>query len=167
MKKNELIFTGIILGLISFFGIISLLKAQVLARDIQRKNDLKHIATSLDNYRKQVSAYPVSRNGKMVSCLVDEIFRECEWGRDSLESTQEAFIKPLPEDPLAPGGKYSYVYSSNIRNYQIFASLEQSKDDEINQTVINRNIKCGDHICNFGVSSSGTPLDEELSINYD
>lgn len=152
MKRNEIIFTALVLVIMSVFAYFNLQKAQVLARDIQRKNDLKHIATALTAYLKDVGTYPPARDGKIDACLEGDSFRPCSWGKDALESTTSAYIKPLPEDPLTPKGTYSYLYVSNVRDYQLFASLERRDDDEYNLAVFKRNLLCGKMICNFGVS---------------
>jgi hypothetical protein len=162
MKKQELIFTFITLFIIGVFGYFNMQKAQVLARDIQRKNDLKHIAAALNNYLKDVGEYPPSLDGKLLACTKGQQLSPCDWGRDVLESTNSAYLKPTPVDPLAE--KYKYIYISNTHHFQLYASLERSDDVEINKDAIKRGLYCGDNICNFAVASSDTPVDQELII---
>src|SRR3989344_5930200 len=155
MSKNEITFLVVLIAIVWTYAAVNLLQSQILARDIQRKNDLKHIATALNDYLKEVGSYPSSRDGKLLSCFdSSKNLRSCEWGQDALESTTSAYIKPLPEDPLEHQGKNFYVYLSNTRNFQIFTYLERQDDDEFNKKVEERNISCGiNSICNFGVAS--------------
>lgn len=165
MTKNEVIFTVSTLFFIFIFAVFNMLKAQVLARDIQRKNDLKHIATALGDYLKDGYLYPVSENGKIYSCLGENRVRACEWGKDAIESSTSAYIKPLPEDPLAPGKKHSYFYVSNTRDFHLYSHLE-GDDVEVNKRLEERKIMCGIFVCNFGVTSSNDfPVEKELPLN--
>lgn len=152
--KPELVFTLLILLAVFVLSFFNMLKAQVLARDIQRKNDLKHIATALGDYLKDGNPYPADFEGEIKACLKDNAFLPCEWGKDSLESTKSAYIKPLPEDPLAPGGKYKYIYKSNTRDFHLYTALERKDDDEFDEGLFARGIMCGDFVCNFGLTSS-------------
>lgn len=160
MSKNEAIFTVITLAVIGVFAAFNLAKAQVLARDVQRKNDLKHIATALNAYLQEVGEYPQTKDGKMLACPPYDDLRTCAWGEDKLEATSGAFINPLPQDPQEPDGKHEYLYLSSTRNFQLFATLERGEDDEYNSKVVARNLKCGSFICNFGVSSTGRPEED-------
>jgi hypothetical protein len=164
MTKSEIYFTAFVLLIIGSLGYFNLQNSQVLARDIQRKNDLKHIAAALNTYLRDEGEYPISQNGKILACKKNDKIETCEWGQDPLESTRSAYIKPMPEDPLSPSGKYDYFYISNTKNFQIYASLEREEDTEYNKDIVGKNLVCGVHICNFGVASAGTSLTEELPM---
>lgn len=149
MSKTELkVVCGILLAIaVPFY--FNMQNAQVLARDIQRKNDLKHIATALNMYRKEFSGFPASRGGKIIACGPDNA-APCEWGADPLVN----YINPMPEDPHSPHRGIEYLYISNTRDFQLFAHLEREADSEFNQKIKARNLQCGILVCNFGVSSS-------------
>lgn len=164
MTKNEIIFTVSVMAVIGLAGGYNLSQSKVLARDIQRKNDLKHIATGLADYRKDVGVYPQALDGKIAACGDPIGTKGCEWAVDKLESTQSAYLTPLPEDPLSPPKAIEYYYVSNGRDFQIFASLERRTDAEFNKGVEARNLQCGSKICNFGVSSDvSSPPDGPLN----
>lgn len=163
LSKSEIRFIVVVLAVLWSLTAVNLLESQILARDIQRKNDLKHIATALENYRKNEAGYPIELEGKMFTCLnEDKSLRVCNWGSDPLESTSSAYINPMPEDPLEHKNEASYLYLSDTRNYQLFAALEKLNDDEFNQKVADRKLPCGNKICNFAVTS-GIPVEEDLT----
>lgn len=150
------------------------------ARDNTRKADLGSMVYALEEYQKDFQTFPLSSaDGKVVACLapgekvqMDEKGRlkvnlsPCEWGWDGLydpsdEEKTDPYIKIIPTDPQnALGAKY--LYFSNGRRYQIFASLEASDDDQYNGGVAKRNLLCGNRVCNTGRSYSDTPLDKSI-----
>lgn len=161
MTRTELkVVIGILLA-IAIPAYFNLRQAEVLARDIQRKNDLKHIATALKVYAKDFSTYPASSGGKIVACGVENS-RACEWGEDPIMD----YINPMPEDPHSPHKGIEYLYLSNTRDFQLFAHLERKDDAEFNQAVLARNLECGTRLCNFGATSSDDikPEDELGSV---
>ncbi len=164
MTKQETLFVGAVLLVTWTFAFFNFRGAEVKARDIQRKNDLKHIAAALNDYRGSVRGYPAAKDGKILACG-DEFKAVCLWGQNAVVDPQnmdKAYIDPLPQDPKADGG-FDYTYLSNGRNFQIYASLERKSDNEYNEKVIERNLLCGKKICNFGVGSSNDlPLDQSL-----
>lgn len=114
--------------------------SQVKARDIQRKSDLKHVRAALDNYIKDHEVYPESLTAGFV--------------RD--------YIHPLPRDPQESEGR-KYLYRSNTKQFQIYASLEQKKEIEYNGDIERQGFLCGDFVCNFGIASANdVSLLEEL-----
>lgn len=153
VSRSEGRFIVVTLLLIGVFSYFNFQKSYVRARDVARKNDLKHIATALNNYFYDFNQFPPSKDGKMLACGQDENPVECRWGLDGILD----YISSLPRDPQS--GR-NYVYISDTRNFQIFASLESRQDAEYNIKVASRNIKCGKSICNFGVVSSGKADDE-------
>lgn len=161
LTKQEIRFIVITLAILWSFAGINLLESQVLARDVQRKNDLKHIATALEVYRKNESGYPLEKDGKMFACFnSDNLMRVCNWGSDPLATTTSSFINPLPEDPLEYKNEASYLYLANTRDYQLFSALEKKNDSEYNKNVYERKLPCGARICNFSVTSGVSPTQE-------
>ncbi len=120
-----------ILVVVAIFSVFNFSIALRRGRDNERQNDLGDIAKALDVYKSKNSAYPSSLSELTLA----------------------------PKDP-GTGNGYSYLYISNGKHYQIFASLEGGTDeDQYNPIVVARNLKCGDKICNFGRASGNTPLD--------
>ena len=156
--RQEIKVVGIILLVIFLFFTINVQKAQILYRDVQRKNDLKHIASTLEDYLQDNSAYPPSKDGKIVACGDTLSPQPCNWGSDPLGQ----YTDRLSEDPLEYMDTYHYVYLSDTRNFQLLAHLETKSDDEYNKKVEQRNIACGKGICNFALANGKTPVDVDL-----
>lgn len=163
MKKSEITFVGIVLTIIFVATWFNLARAEILGRDMQRKGDLKNIASALSKLRQDGSNFPQAVDGKILACPPQENTRPCEWGQDPLESSTSAYLNPLPEDPLSPKG-VEYLYLSNGRDFQLFASLERRDDVEFKPKIDARGLRCGNKICNFGIASSNDlKLEEDLS----
>ncbi len=132
------------------------------ARDVQRKNDLGSLTDALNKYNNDFEVFPLSsKDGKIIACKDGS----CEWGKDGLydltDENASPYLKILPADPQTDKGLI-YVYFSNGKRYQIYASLEGSDEDEYSQAIIKRNISCGTRICNFGRSYGETPLEKSI-----
>lgn len=164
MTREEAMFIGVVLLITWTFALFNFRGAEIKARDIQRKNDLKHIAAALNDYRGSVRGYPLAGDGKILAC--GDVFEStCLWGQNAIvdpQNPEKAYINPLPQDPSAGAG-HDYTYLSDSRNFQLYASLERRSDDEYNESIIKRGLLCGKKICNFGVGSSNDlPLDRDL-----
>ncbi len=178
-SKEETVVVALILGAIvlaSFFNFRTSLRR---ARDAQRKDDLGSISNALEKYRDDFGAFPLaSSNGKILACLRagDKITYDnqgrpqvaliaCEWGKDSLRDLLDpnfpAYLNVLPADPQTSMG-LTYIYFSNGKRYQIYASLEGKDEDEYDPKIIARRIACGKSICNFGRAFGKTPLDKSI-----
>lgn len=165
-----LIFSAIILASLSNFK-VSLRRA----RDVQRKSDIRSVSDALVKYSEDFGPFPLSEDGKIVACRgpetkIDEKGRitgqvSCEWGRDGLADISDPAYPPyqdrLPQDPLFEKG-YRYLYLSNGKRFQLYASLEGTDEPEYDQKIIARNLSCGSQICNFGLSYGPTPLDKSI-----
>lgn len=158
VSRNEFSFVLMVLALVGALAFLNFQRAYVRARDIQRKNDLKHIATALANYQYDFGQYPPSRDGKILACGAPEAFRVCEWGADGLKDVSDLdyppYISTFPNDPHQSAGKARYIYISNTQNFQLFASLENKQDAEYNDRVSSLRLDCGGRICNFKVASN-------------
>lgn len=163
-KKNELIALGVILLGLLVVAVPNFSVAWQRSRDVTRKDDLGFMVKVLDSYKNGASIFPLStQDGKIVACFKDNEepvyddknnivnFIPCQWGLSS-------YLGELPNDPQEDKGA-TYFYISNGKRYQIFASLERTDQDEYDPRVLDRNIKCGVRICNFGRAYSNTPLD--------
>lgn len=159
MTRTETVFVGTVLLITWTFAFFNFQGAEVKARDIQRKNDLKHVAAALNDYRNDVRGHSRSADGKILAC--GDVFESvCLWGQNAIvdpQNPEKAYIDPLPQDPSAGDG-HDYIYLSDGRNFQLYASLERKNDSEYNESIVKRSLLCGKKICNFGVGSSNDIL---------
>lgn len=159
--RSEFLGIGIVLFSIILLGTFNIRMAKLKARDIQRKNDLKHIAAALNSYLYDFGEYPPSKDGKILACGDVQNLRPCAWGEDKVQDLTDPsyppYINPLPRDPFLGASGWDYVYVSDTRNFVLFSSLENSKDDEYNEKVASKKLSCGRALCSFGVSSLSSP----------
>lgn len=162
MTRNEFLVVLAILFAIVVLAVPKFGTSKVQARDVQRKNDLRHIRAALAEYFADFSAYPRAKDGKILACGAPEKLEPCEFAVDPLRDLRDpaypAYINPLPRDPHH---ERTYFYISNTRNFQLFASLEDKNDAEYNEHIAKRGILCGTKVCNFGVTNSDDVLPEE------
>ena len=133
------------------------------SRDAQRKADVRTITDSLNNFAQEFGGIPLAIDGKIAAChpeIIDDgkttIYQPCEWGVDSIGD-----LKRIPVDPHNSQGT-KYLYLSNGKRIQLYASLEGKDEAEYDPKILARNLKCGIKICNFGLSSGNTPLDKSI-----
>lgn len=165
MTKNEFIFVVATLLVIGSLAFVNFQTAEVKARDVQRKNDLRALRGGFNDYFKEVGAFPRAQDGKVLACGTPPGSVVCTWGADPVvdpKNPEKVYIKVLNVDPKASTEGYAYVYLSNTRDFQILAHLERKEDAEYNESVERRGISCGTKICNFGVDSS-----DEKSLDRD
>lgn len=166
ISRNELLAILLILVFIWTAAYFNLQKSLVLARDVQRKNDLKHVAAALTDYTNKAGSYPKARDGKIVSCGqgLGEI---CRWNEDPLLASGSAIMSRLPADPLWYQG-LEYLYRSNTRDFQLYTHLEDGQDSEFNAEVAKKDFLCGNKTCNFGLTSNKEiPLTEDINLYED
>lgn len=169
-ESRAVIVILLIIGVATFFNLrISLRKA----RDAQRKADIRSLYDALNQYEADFGYFPKSsQDGKILACAPvegdrdgDPIFSPCEWYKDSLrdvfDDSYPPYLKVILGDPRQGQGR-SYYYVSSGANYQIYASLESSSEDEFEEAIDARGLPCGQYRCNFGRSNGRTPLDKDL-----
>jgi len=154
----ELIVVMAILAIVTVGLYGNFTSSQKKGRDAQRKSDLRQIQNALEAYANDNNGlYPVSTSeGKIL---------DISWGsefNDPDESTT-IYIKVLPQDPK--GIDYYYQVSTDYTKYQLYACLENENDPDYHTDGYS-GIDCdgcatGD-LCNYGVSSSNTDLNESL-----
>ena len=186
--KNELKAVLTILLLIFVASINNFRIAERRARDNQRRGDLGNIYNALYKYQKDFGRFPYSsREGKIKACKPDnfdelvqgsyegekflietylEGLKECEWGLDSLQDVSDdhysPYISRLPRDPRYENN-LAYFYLSNGRKFQIYAYLEGGEEEiGFSSGIVNRNLSCGNKICNFGRAYGEVPLDKSI-----
>lgn len=135
--RDELKGLGVIFLILIAISIPNFTISIKRARDVTRKDDIRDLAQAARDYQGKYFFFP-----------------------ESIEPLAE-FLPAIPKDPQNSKG-VEYVYISNGRRFQTFASLEDKNQDEYDETVEKRNIKCGVQVCNFGRSSGKTPLDKSL-----
>lgn len=183
-SKNEFIGVFIIFLIVFAITFSGLQKAEMRARDAQRKSDVQEISDALQKFYSDFGFFPPEENGKIKMCkkenfdaVVNELkslkkfdrnlffggLRGCEWGKDSfrdpLDDSYKPYLSTIPSDPKSGSG-VSYLYFSNTRRFQIFTVLEaETEDDAYDRKVVSRKLSCGVKICSFGKSSGEIPLD--------
>jgi type II secretory pathway pseudopilin PulG len=175
--KKESIGVGIIIIILIAVSIPNFMISLARARDAQRINDVNAVYYALASYQGVMNSYPLSTtDGRIIGCKgpdtkYDEILktwlnlRICEWGVDGLvnlvDPSSTPFINALPYDPRYKDG-YSYIFISNGRRFQIYATLERKDQDQYSPNIERLKLKCGNQICNFGRASGDTPLDMSI-----
>ena len=163
--KQEIVGISVILGLIFIASFFNFRVSLRRARDAQRVSDLGQIVDYLSVYHEENGVSPLSLNGKPLACKGKDTFVDaktggyvnllaCDWGSDSL-------LGKLPIDPESSQG-VSYLYLSDGSIYQIYAFLESKDEAEYKPAIINRNLNCGNRICNAGRAYGKTPLDKSI-----
>lgn len=160
-SKQESLAVLLILSVLFVVSYFNFAKALVRSRDLQRKNDIGEITKGLEEFRTDFASYPQSTK----TGLINACNGGCVWGKDPLRDINDlkypAYINTIPLDPTTGNG-YSYLYFSNGRRFQIYATLEDTSDPEYNPKIAALNLKCGTKVCNFGRSSPETPLDKSI-----
>lgn len=184
--KNEIKITLVLLIFISVFLLINLRVSLRRSRDAQRRADINAISDALGKYQKDFGFFPLStKDGKILGCKGDNfgpipenikenekkdyffnLLKGCDWGKDTLtdvsDSQYEAYLKTIPGDPKNGKG-YSYLYISDTYLYQLYAYLEgEEVENGYRQGIVDRQLKCGVNICNFGKAYGETPLEKSL-----
>ncbi len=160
-SKEESFIVLLILSVLFVISLFNFRTALMRSRDMERKNDTGDIVNALEQYKTDFSSYPQSaKDGKIDACNGG-----CVWGKDPLRDfsdlTYPPYMNTLPADPDNTKGT-QYLYFSDGRRYQLYAALEDKEDAEYNPKIEARSLKCGIRICNFGRSSSKTPLDKSI-----
>lgn len=181
-SKSELIIITTVLlvvGIVSYFNMqVSLRRA----RDFQRKEDIVNLTTDIEFFKERWHFYPLSEEGRIMACANDNTVKDykenhfsrtslvpCNWYVDTFFNPEIPGEEKISYQPIIPGdpetgqGK-SYFYLSTGEHFQMLAHLEGKDEPEYDKKIEERNIKCGNQICNFGRSSVRTPLDKSLEV---
>lgn len=157
----ELLVVIAIIGILSTIGLVTFSSSQMRGRDTQRKSDLKQIASALEIYFNDYSAYPPASAGLLLGCPSPT--GPCTWGIDQFTDTNTVYIKTMPKDPTS---NYNYYYrtvavdGTSNQGFQIFARLENSQDSSScigndcgTHTDLPAGVTCGAYGCNFAITS--------------
>ncbi|HCR35783.1 hypothetical protein A2130_00670 [Candidatus Woesebacteria bacterium GWC2_33_12] len=125
-------------------------------RDTTRKNDMSAMQKEVDTFLQKYKEFPKSTiDGRIIGCFIENPVVDnetshalnavaCDWGVSKFEN-----INVINNDPSYRKGR-KYLYISDGDKYEIYVSLEGKNEDEYSLTIIQKNLHCGDFICNYG-----------------
>lgn len=141
--------------------------SKVKMRNEQRKANARSIVYSVQSYHQDFGVYPRSENGKILGCGQPDHLIVCEYGKDKLIDLRNPngnpYLNPIPYDP-SDGQGVSYNYISSGAEFQVYAHLEQNDDPEYSTLVESFGLKCGQKVCNYGISYRAGPVKEQLKV---
>lgn len=160
----ELLVVMAILGVLVTLVAGGFRTAQMRGRDAQRKSDLKEIANALELFYSDYGQYPPESSGSIAACPYTPSTgtgSTCSWGSGEMTDSKTVYFKVLPEDP---GSSNTYVYrlvsGSNNQKFQLFARLENPRDQDCLNDDCNNpgvTVTCGGaDLCNFAITSANT-----------
>lgn len=153
----ELLVVIAILGILSTLAIGNFRSSQLRGRDAQRKSDLKQISLGLEVYYNDHGKYPEGNaSGQIIGCPAPTA---CVWGEGEFKDSKTIFIKVMQTDP-AGGVNYCYKTLDNKSKFQLFARLENTKDQDCIGGSCVSATSCGAGLYNFTVMSSNAKLGE-------
>ena len=125
----ELLVVIAIIGLLATLAVVSLNSARTRARDAKRKSDLNAIATAMELYNTQESAYQASAAAcgaagttQIIESTTNTV---CETNTVTAPTDSEVLLQSIPADPTNSGSNIYTGYSTTA-SYCISAPLEQS-----------------------------------------
>jgi prepilin-type N-terminal cleavage/methylation domain-containing protein len=171
----ELLVVMIILGVLVVAGVASFTSSQKKGRDVKRKNDLRQLALSLEQYYNDKGSYPIGNtDGTMIGCAPDSTVH-CSWG-DIFQADTDGAVYML-ELPTESSGLQRYYYVSTDGTYfQIYTRLENVLDADIPRNVddegrIFTDLDCSSNDtnvpCNYGVASVNKPVEDDRTVSYE
>lgn len=168
-SKNQLKGVSLILVLIIVITGVNLVASLRRSRDLQRKSDVRLVSDLTVNYQKEFGVLSLSKDGKIYIPTGElngnvAVYATCSWGYECLagekiDRSSPAYLGRLPVDPHNDK-KVSYLFFSDGKYYQIYASLEGLMEEERDSKIESRGLQCGVRICNYGIGSA--PLDKSL-----
>lgn len=178
--KSEVISLIIIFAVLIAVSIPNFVASLRRARDQVRRDDMGALVHALDEYIADFKVLPsASPDGRIMDCLkqgdkpvknkkgiwvID--FIACDWGKDAFIDliAGKVYMPILPGDPDYQKGA-KYLYFSDGNRYQIYASMEDVGEAEIDPKIVARGMMCGSRVCNVG-RSYNVPTDISIE-EYD
>ena len=143
----ELLIVVAIIAILTGIGATRYQEVIRRGRDAQRKSDLRSVATALEQYYGDRSAYPIEDPGVPGGLYCFSTTTSLLWGTNNFEcdfgSGLIVFSGTLPEDPQINSGHIQYYYEARdvtdtngctgnaCQRYILAANLENDKDPEI------------------------------------
>ena len=159
----ELLVVMAIIGVLASLVVGGFRSAQMRGRDAQRKSDLKQISQALEMFYSDYNRYPSGSGGLIMACPYDPdtgTGTACSWGSAEFKDNKTIYFKKMPIDPAAPSLGYFYrvVPTSNNQKFQLFARLENSRDQDCLEGDCSypSGYSCGGPTCNFSITSPNT-----------
>lgn len=148
----ELMVVMVIIGILATIVAGNFVQVKLRARDAQRKNDLAQLQRTMEAYYNDHGKYPSPFTVDMA------------WGSTFVDPvTNVTYMNQLPNDPQQPASQFSLLVSTDGAKYQLFAHLENTKDDDISTNANVTTRFCGiTSYCNYAVTSSNTTVSEVL-----
>lgn len=148
----ELMVVIIIIGILSTIVAGNFVQSKLRARDARRKNDIAQMQRTMEAYYNDHGRYP--------SFLTTDM----AWGAPFIDPvTGVTYMNQLPNDPHQPASQFLLLVSTDGLKYQLFAHVENVKDEDIS---IDSNVTtrfCGStSYCNYAVTSSNATVSEVL-----
>ena len=148
-----------IMGILATMAIGAYIASQQKGRDAQRKSDLAQMQRALEAYVSDHGTYPGAVGGRIASCGAPGYTGQCGWGAEFRDADGTIYMKQLPRDAQA-AQIYVYVVSSDRKQYQLFALLENVNDPAIADYTYTCSTSAT--LCNYGASSSNVTPAETL-----
>ncbi|PWU22820.1 hypothetical protein C5B42_05045 [Candidatus Cerribacteria bacterium 'Amazon FNV 2010 28 9'] len=149
----ELIVVMAIMGILIAATASTFQNSRIKGKDAKRKSDLKQIQSALEAYIGDHGLYPVSTAGVITAC--GDGTAVCSWGSAFKDENGTVYMAKVPIDSDYPTFSYEYFVSSDRKQYQLFAYLEDSNDPDLH-TYTGKNCPDANHVCNYGISSTNT-----------
>ncbi len=147
-SKSQSVFLLVVIATVFGISYYQLKLGEMKARDVQRRSDTEMVAQGLREYFLQHENYPVSDNGKIVSCGQRGL-EICQWGNsEMIDDENIVFIKNMPREPFFERG-FFYIYEVNERRdkFRVYAKLENERDPVVKK---NLTVDCGNSVkCNW------------------
>ena len=166
-SKSELISLFVIFLILLGISIPNFIVSLRRSRDQTRRDDMGIMEQILGEYFIEHLSYPpASPDGRLLDCLKpgDKPVKDsrgfwiydpipCAWGTEAFKNliTDRVYVALLPRDPSYQEGA-SYLYISDGKAYQVFATMEGLDEAEIDPKIVARGLPCGNKICNIGRS---------------
>jgi len=173
----ELLVSIIIIGVLIAAGTASFMSSQKKGRDVKRKNDLRQVALSLEQYYNDKGSYPIGNtDGTMIGCKPNSTVH-CSWG-DIFQADIDGAVYMLNLPTELIGLQRYYYVSEDGTYFQIYTRLENRLDSDIprdpldeDKSLLFTDLDCSsdgtDAPCNYGVASVNKKVDEDRDIEYE
>jgi len=150
----ELIVVMAIMGLLIAVTASSFQTSRIKGKDAKRKSDLKQMQNALEAYMNDHGKYPASTGGVITACGGTGT-NVCNYGSAFTDENGTVYMAQIPADPSSPTVRYTYLVSTDQRQYQLFAYLEDTLDSSI-AVYGGKNCPTNTYQCNYGISSQNT-----------